>query len=74
MSTLQEITFLRLLPKYERVFGEPPPFTATTVDDAVAFMRDRLLGQCDPDQLASRRVGPATEPSFGRIDASGRSQ
>jgi hypothetical protein len=62
MSTFQEITFHRLLPKYERVFGEPPPFTATTVDEAVAFMRDRLLGH--PDQSASRRVEPATETSF----------
>jgi hypothetical protein len=68
MSTLQEITFHRLPSKCERVFGALPPFTATTVDQAVAFMRDRLPGQWAPDQSASRRVeSTRLRPRSGHI-------
>jgi hypothetical protein len=68
MSALQEIAFQRLLPKYERVFGEPPPFTAATVDEAVAFMRDRLRGHLADARLAcmpwiGTPVRPGGDPS-----------
>lgn len=42
MSALQEAIFERLYGKYQRTFGEPPPFQVATVDEAVAYMRSRL--------------------------------
>jgi hypothetical protein len=41
-DVLLETAFGRLLSRYERIFGEPPPFTAATADEVVAHMRRRL--------------------------------
>jgi len=45
MDILQETLFRRLLDRYERTFGELPPFRTATLDDAIAYMRKRL-GEC----------------------------
>lgn len=42
MEILQETLFKRLLARYERVFGNPPPFKAATLDDAIDYLRTRL--------------------------------
>lgn len=60
MSLLNQITFERLLPQYERAFGGPPPFASATVEEAVAYMRDRLRN-CDQggNRTAVGVPGPA---------------
>ena len=42
MSLLHEATFERLLPRYERAFGGPPPFSSAPLDEVVEHMRHRL--------------------------------
>lgn len=42
MNVLLETAFHRLLSKYERTFGDVPPFTAATADEVVDYMRRRL--------------------------------
>jgi len=42
MNVLLETAFHRLLSKYERTFGDAPPFTAATADEVVDYMRRRL--------------------------------
>ena len=42
MDILQETLFERLLSRYERTFGELPPFKVMTLGDAISYMRDRL--------------------------------
>lgn len=42
MNVLLETAFERLLSKYERTFGEQPPFTIATAEEVMAFMRRRL--------------------------------
>lgn len=44
MSLLHEVAFERLLPKYERTFGGPPPFKIASNEEVVEHMRERLFG------------------------------
>lgn len=66
MNVLLETAFDRLLSRYERTFGEAPPFTAATAEEAIEFMRRRLR-----DANAERAVTPpawiasATSPAGG---------
>ena len=56
MDLLKEIRFQRLLSRYEKTFGAEPPITDATVDEAIAFMSERLA-RC---RVTSRDVaGPA---------------
>lgn len=58
MWALQEATFRRLEARYERTFGEPPPFTVATLDDAIGLLRERLGAPCGADHRA---------PEFGSV-------
>lgn len=49
MSLIQEAAFMRLLPKYEKAFGEPPPLGNVSVDEALEYMRNRLNEHPDRD-------------------------
>jgi hypothetical protein len=51
MDILQESLFLRLLARYERTFGEAPPFRTASLGDAIDYMRDRL-GACENATIA----------------------
>ncbi|MDX1484330.1 MAG: hypothetical protein R3229_07600 [Alphaproteobacteria bacterium] len=42
MNVLLETAFNRLLSRYERTFGEQPPFTRATAEEVIAYMRRRL--------------------------------
>ena len=50
MSLHEEILFERLLPKYERRFGEEPPVAGLPVEEAVRIMRDKVKFQTTEDR------------------------
>lgn len=58
MDLLKEIRFQRLLSRYEKTFGVEPPIAQATVDEAIAFMSERLAA-CR-GTTAPRAFGPAT--------------
>ena len=49
MSLHEEILFERLLPKYERRFGEEPPVAGLSVEEAVRIMREKVRFQTADD-------------------------
>jgi len=53
MDILQETLFNRLLARYERTFGELPPFRVATLSDAIAYMKDRLREHGQQDKLVT---------------------
>jgi len=60
MDVLLDATFDRLLSKYERTFGEPPPYDAASADEVVSHMRRRLrqaLAAERPQHHAARADG-----------------
>lgn len=42
MNVLLETAFNGLLSRYERAFGEQPPFESGTAEEVMAYMRRRL--------------------------------
>lgn len=61
MDLLLETAFNRLLPKYERTFGELPPFSSAPVEEVVSHMRRRLAEVPDADKAGiSYASHPAT--------------
>lgn len=50
MSLHEEILFERLLPKYERRFGEEPPVAGLPVEEAVRIMREKVKFQTTDDR------------------------
>ncbi len=58
MSLLQETVFERLLPRYERAFGAPPPFRSASLDEVIAHMRDRLA---TVEQAPAQNTAPNSE-------------
>ena len=44
MNLVKENLFERLLRRYERRFGGPPPITVATLDEAIAYVREKLNG------------------------------
>lgn len=65
MDVLLDATFDRLLSKYERTFGEQPPYRAADADEVVSHMRRRLR-QAFAAELR-RPTGPAA-PAGGAGD------
>ena len=57
MSLQHEILFQRLVPRYERVFGEAPPVDGMPVDEAVKIIRERLAVQAQDWQHECHRYG-----------------
>jgi len=62
MNVLLETAFHRLLSRYERTFGDVPPFTATSAEEAVDYMRRRLRETAAGADFRARRAA-AAQPS-----------
>jgi hypothetical protein len=58
MDLLKEIRFQRLLSRYEKTFGTQPPIRQATVDEAIAYMSERLASCHGATGHAT--LGPAT--------------
>lgn len=71
MSLLEKAIFERLYPRYQRAFGEPPPFQTADVDEAVAYMRSRLRAHANEAarKIGARRCGAVTQPRPGPAGA-----
>lgn len=67
MNVVLESAFDRLLTKYERTFGEPPPFTAATAEEVIAYMRRRLREATTTEDAS----GPAGWLASAAQDADG---
>lgn len=55
MSLLDEIAFHRLLPKYERRFGDAPPLQAATLEEALETLRRGLAEADEPEPTPAPR-------------------
>lgn len=60
MNVLLETAFNRLLTKYERTFGEQPPFTNATAEEVIAHMRERLAAHENKGLVPEAHVLGAT--------------
>ena len=56
MDILQETLFRRLLDRYEKRFGELPPFQVATLTEAIAYMRERLGEQGHDENPIARSL------------------
>jgi len=54
MSLQQEILLERLLPKYERRFGKPPPIDASDLESVIT-LRQHALAETSPSVVTTRR-------------------
>jgi len=57
MTMQHEILFERLLPKYERAFGDAPPVEGLPVDEAVKIIQDRLAMQMEESERLTDQFG-----------------
>lgn len=61
MTLLDEISFTRLLAKYVRRFGEPPPISIGTLDEVMERMR-RDLARAESQRIPGNKQTSRREP------------